>query len=40
MAVTGTRWDGALDRIDYALWVRCRKLADREASPTSPLVTA
>jgi transposase len=31
------RWtyDGTLDRIHHALYVRCRELAEREASPTA-----
>jgi transposase len=34
------RWDydGTLDRIHHALYVRCRELADREASPTAAII--
>src|SRR4051812_16296611 len=33
------RWnsDGTLDRIHHALYVRCRELAEREASPTAAI---
>src|SRR3954463_1437196 len=34
------RWnsDGTLDRIQHALYVRCRELAEREASPTAAII--
>jgi transposase len=34
------RWqhDGTLDRLHYALYVRCREQADREASPTAAII--
>jgi len=34
------RWDddGTLDRIHHALYVKCRNLADREASPTAAII--
>ena len=34
------RWnsDGTLDRIHHALYVRCRELAEREASPTAAII--
>lgn len=34
------RWDydGTLDRIHHALYVRCRELAEREASPTTAII--
>jgi len=34
------RWDcdGALDRIHHALYVQCRELAGREASPTAAII--
>jgi hypothetical protein len=34
------RWDydGTLDRIHYALYVKCRELADRDASPTAAII--
>jgi len=34
------RWDhdGTLDRIHYALYVQCRELAGREASPTAAII--
>ena len=28
-------WDGTPDRIHHALYVKCRELAEREASPTA-----
>ncbi len=31
-------WDGALDRIHYALYVQCREAMDREASPTACVI--
>ena len=31
-------WDGALDRIHDALYVRCRAAASREASPTAAII--
>ena len=34
------RWDydGTLDRIHHALYVKCRELAEREASPTACII--
>lgn len=34
------RWDddGTLDRIHHSLFVKCRELADREASPTAAII--
>ena len=32
-------WDGTLGRIHHALYVQCRELAGREASPTAVIVT-
>jgi len=34
------RWqyDGTLDRLHHALYVRCREQADREASPTAAII--
>ena len=31
-------WDGTLDRIHHALYVRCREQAGREASPTAAII--
>ena len=31
-------WDGTLDRIHHALYVRCREKAEREASPTAAII--
>jgi hypothetical protein len=31
-------WDGTLERIHHALYVRCRELAGREASPTVAII--
>jgi transposase len=31
-------WDGTLDRIHFALYVRCREQAGREASPTAAVI--
>jgi transposase len=31
-------WDGTLDRIHYALYLKCREKAEREASPTACIV--
>ena len=31
-------WDGTLDRIHFALFVQCRELAGREASPTAAVI--
>ena len=31
-------WDGTLDRIHFALYVQCRELAGREASPTAAVI--
>jgi len=35
-----TRWseDGTLDRMHHALYVKCRELAEREASPTVAII--
>lgn len=32
------QWDGTLDRIHHALYVRCRALADRQAGPTAAMI--
>jgi hypothetical protein len=34
------RWDhdGTLDRLHHALYVKCRELAEREASPTAAII--
>jgi transposase len=34
------RWDddGTLDRIHHALYIQCRELAEREASPTAAII--
>src|SRR5438874_12041262 len=34
------RWqhDGTLDRLDHALYVRCREQADRQARPTAAII--
>jgi hypothetical protein len=32
------RYDGTLDRIHHALYIRCREKAEREASPTACIV--
>ena len=32
------QWDGTLERIHHALYVRCRELAGREASPTVAII--
>jgi transposase len=34
------RWDqdGTLDRIHHTLYVKCRELAEREASPTAAII--
>ena len=34
------RWqyDGTMDRLHHALYVRCREQADREASPTAAII--
>jgi len=31
-------WDGTLDRIHAALYVKCREIAGREASPTAAII--
>jgi transposase len=31
-------WDGTLDRIHHALYVKCREQAEREASPTACII--
>jgi transposase len=31
-------WDGTLDRIYHALYVKCRETMDREASPTACVI--
>jgi transposase len=31
-------WDGTLDRIHHALYVRCREKAERDASPTAAII--
>jgi transposase len=31
-------WDGTLDRIHHALYVKCREHAQREASPTAAII--
>jgi transposase len=31
-------WDGTLDRIHHALYVKCRELAGREGSPTAAII--
>lgn len=31
-------WDGTLDRLHHALYVKCRELAGREASPTVAII--
>jgi len=31
-------WDGTLDRIHHALYVKCREDMDREASPTACVI--
>jgi hypothetical protein len=31
-------YDGTLDRMHHALYVRCRELAEREASPTAAII--
>src|SRR5450631_122370 len=31
-------WDGTLDRIHHALYVKCREAVDREASPTACVI--
>ena len=33
-------WDGTLRRIHYALYVKCREEASREASPTAAIIDA
>ena len=31
-------WDGTLDRIHHALYVKCRELAERQTSPTAAII--
>ena len=31
-------WDGTLDRIHHALYVKCREKAGRDASPTAAII--
>ncbi len=31
-------WDGTLDRIHHALYVKCRESAERDASPTACII--
>ena len=31
-------WDGTLDRIHHALYVKCRERSEREASPTAAII--
>jgi transposase len=31
-------YDGTMDRIHHALYVKCRELADRQASPTAAII--
>ena len=31
-------WDGTLDRIHHELYVKCRDMAEREASPTAAII--
>jgi transposase len=31
-------WDGTLEKIHHALYVRCREQAEREASPTAGVI--
>jgi transposase len=31
-------YDGTLDRIHFALYVKCRDLAERDASPTAAII--
>jgi len=31
-------WDGALERIHHALYVQCREMAGRDASPTAAII--
>jgi len=33
-------WDGTLERIHHALYVKCREQAAREASPTAAIIDA
>jgi transposase len=32
------QWDGTLERVHHALYVRCREIAGREASPTVGII--
>jgi transposase len=34
------QWDGTLDRMHHALYVKCREEASREASPTAAIIDA
>ena len=34
----GWNWDGTLDRIHHALYLKCREKAAREASPTACII--
>jgi transposase len=34
------QWDGTLERIHHALYIKCRELASREASPTAAIIDA
>jgi hypothetical protein len=38
LACVGIDYDGTLDRIHHALYVRCRELAEREPSPTAAII--
>ena len=31
-------WDGTLERIHHALYLKCREKAEREASPTAAII--
>jgi transposase len=31
-------WDGTLERIHYALYIKCREQAERETSPTAAII--
>ena len=31
-------WDGTLERIHHALYVQCREMAGRDASPTAAII--
>ncbi len=32
------QWDGTLDRLHHELYVKCRELFEREASPTAAII--